>query len=45
MYIYPLPLVPAALEILRGATIFTKLDLARTLSSGYGGGMNGRLPS
>ncbi len=24
---YPLPLVPAALEHLRGATIFTKLDL------------------
>ncbi len=26
-YRYPLPLVPAALEQLRGATIFTKLDL------------------
>ncbi|KAK3570038.1 hypothetical protein QTP86_009442 [Hemibagrus guttatus] len=26
---YPLPLVPAALEHLRGATIFTKLDLRR----------------
>ncbi|KAK3570718.1 hypothetical protein QTP86_025260 [Hemibagrus guttatus] len=27
---YPLPLVPAALEHLRGATIFTKLDLRST---------------
>ncbi len=27
---YPLPLVPAALEHLRGATIFTKLDLCST---------------
>ncbi len=27
MFRYPLPLVPAALEQLRGATIFTKLDL------------------
>lgn len=26
-YPYPLPLVPAALEQLRGAKIFTKLDL------------------
>lgn len=26
-YKYPLPLVPAALEMLRGASIFTKLDL------------------
>ncbi|KAK3508365.1 hypothetical protein QTP70_022939 [Hemibagrus guttatus] len=26
-FMYPLPLVPAALEHLRGATIFTKLDL------------------
>ncbi|KAK3548519.1 hypothetical protein QTP70_013368 [Hemibagrus guttatus] len=28
-YPYPLPLVPAALEQLRGARIFTKLDLRR----------------
>ncbi|KAK3529814.1 hypothetical protein QTP86_006902 [Hemibagrus guttatus] len=28
-YPYPLPLVPAALEQLRGAKIFTKLDLSR----------------
>ncbi|KAK3525979.1 hypothetical protein QTP70_011774 [Hemibagrus guttatus] len=28
-YAYPLPLVPAALEQLRGAWVFTKLDLCR----------------
>ncbi|KAK3574662.1 hypothetical protein QTP86_011571 [Hemibagrus guttatus] len=41
---YPLPLVPAVLECLCGATVFTKLDLrsAYNLSSGYGRGTNGR---
>lgn len=31
-FCYPLPLVPAALELRRGATVFTKLDLRSTCS-------------
>ena len=41
---YPLPLMSSAFELLRGSTIFSKLDLLTTWF-GFVRGMNGRLRS